>query len=643
MPDSYAFDDAVNVAKSFGSKGNDVAQMISERFSRTTSEIQELISDSKEAWDFYLRNHPQAQHLAGQTGRRLGTANINRSKKGLRLGLIPRSVDSVLSILHNSIFPSDERFFRGTPKNDVALRYQELYEQYRADNFAESNATEELRRFLLTLELDPAACLAVPWKVKKRKKTVYEAPSISFGGIEIPLPVLGVKEKTINDFVEFEGTVVECLDFNDWRVDPNARSIEDSWFIRRWYAPTWQVERDYDLKNVKPYHTSYLWDDDVDGNQKRLASGLTAPIPFDEEEEGKQQALLMICYDDFVIKGKVYENHVAVTLNGQELIWFGPNPYNHGRVPYIVHSLMPIPNQIYGLSLIKHAIPSAAVVDTAVDRVLKIGSWAAKPVFEVLNTEPAWRESKEVEPGMTIPVKRLGSIQQIQVNVTNLSLLEAVIQKAEDNIREVTGASPVFTGDDFANSPSNITAFQVDQHIQGANSRFQSIMNNFTNSVLEPLLYMSFENDKQFKTKDEYVAVGDITKTLTPELIKQMDFKWLITSAQAANSRGKRLANIRSLLLEIIPPMLQSGLVSLKPQGIEVDPYVALNDMLVLGGLPNANEIIKLIPMQGAMNGLPGLPPNVTGGGGPLPPAAQGAPGLPGAPLPNAGATAPQY
>lgn len=637
MPESAAFYDQDNLTKTLKeSDRSKVAELISQRFSNATTQIQKLIEDSRDAWDFYLHNKPNANVPQMSKGDKI-EVNNRTSRRGLRLGLIPRSVDSVLSILTNSLFPSDERFFRGTPQNPSAMEFQEMIEQFMADNFAEANITQEMRKLLLTLLLDSAAACAVQWKQKKRKKVVYEAKSIELAGIKVELPVLGMKKKTIDDFIEWEGSSLEPLDFNDWRVDPTARCIEDSWFIRRWYEPVWKVKRDYNLKKVDAYHTAWEDSNDANSNMKRSASGLAdPPIKLDSEDAGKEDALLMACYDDFIIDGELYENHIAVTLNGKELIWFGPNPYHHGRMPYIVTSLIPIPNQIYGMSLINHAIPSAGVVDTAVDKIMKIGHLAAEPIFEVDATEAAFKKAKRVTAGMTFPVRKPNSIRQVPIQVQNLSVLLQIIEKAEDNIREVTGASPLFTGEDFANSPSNITAFQVDQHLQGANSRFQAMMNNFSNVVLEQFCYMAFENFKQFKEKDEFVPVGMEQKELTVDILRQCDFKWLITSANAANTRGKRLANIRSLLLEIMPPLVQGGVVKLSQQNLVIDQQQLLREMLVLGGVPNADELLKSEPME-MMNGP--LQPPVPGGPGQAPAIPEGQPGIPapqgaGAPIP---------
>jgi len=632
MPDSFIFEEESTEDLTKEQKRK-LAKIVNERWRNATGKLWELIEDSSEGWDFYLRNTPN--HRRGGITRfkpKHDTNTSQRQPNGLRFGLIPRSVDSVLSIVFNALFPSDERFFRGTAMSVFSQEMQEMYEMYRTRNYQEDNTVTELKCALLNGMFDPAFCLAVPWKKKTRDKVVYEPPSMVAGGLEIPIPILPPRKKTIKDHVEWEGTQVQCLDFNDWRVDPDARSMEDTWFTRRWYMPVWQVEEMYGLEDVEP--AASAWELEEDENEKRELYGLP-PIDFETEEEAKKQALLMISYDDFEIDGEIFKNHAVVTLNGKDVVWFGPNPYNHGRIPYIVSTLVKVPNQIYGLPYMKHALPSAAVIDTAVEKSLKISALAAEPIFEVDATEPAFRRGRTVETGQTYPVKRPGAIRQVQVNVANLSILLDLIQRAEDNIREVTGASPIFTGDDFANSPANITAFQIDQHIQGANSRFQVVMKQVTDTVLEPLLFITFENDKQFKSSDEFVSFGGGVEVLTPDMIKQLDFKWTVTSAQAAQTRAQELANIRGALQEMAQ-LAQLGVIDLAQDRWEFDHNEAIKQMFIRAGVPDTDNLFRPVTdsndpfsllEQESLNGPPDVPGPQPGGEGPLPPGPGPTPG----------------
>lgn len=624
MPESVEFKERDNIVDQLTDEQKlELSQMVASRWKNSTTDIAELLQDSKEAWDFYLRNHPKPETLASGTKKKDNYEVRASARKGLRLGYIPKAVDSLLAQQHNATFPQDERFFKGTPRNDFSEANQELFEAFLAENFGEANTIEEFRKQRLNMVLDGTACLFTKWDVEETKnKTIYEPISI-----KLPTPV-GTKSLDVpftdravkRDVVEWEGTKVEALDFTDWRVDPTARCYDDSWFIRRWYDPVWKVKKTYpDAKEVKPYHASFP---EAYDNDKRGSAGLedlVRSMNKDDEPDGAKQCLLMVMYDDIVLGDEMYENHLVVVLNDSEVVWFGPNKANHGRKPYIVAPYIPIPGQLYGLSAVKHAIPAAEVIDKAVDEILRIGAWAAKPVFlkNVKDKAVQKHGTIDVKPGMTLPVMSDGAYAQLQVNLANMPVLEAIINKAEMIIQDVTGSNTFMAGD--APQAGDTTAFEVDQRVQGGNSRFMLIMSTFDNMVLEPFLAIAYENFKQYKSADENVN----GQTLTRDMFKKFDFKWVITSTRAALTRNKQIANKKALLFEIMPMLVQSGVVHLKPQNIEADQFYALTDFLGTAGITNADKIFKLTQgepgfitgdnpfatQQGDTNGVSAVPP----------------------------------
>lgn len=620
----YAFEEKRNIVDELSETAKqELIATISNNWEWSTREIQELIDDHNEAWDFYLKSEPKESDRAVKKGDKRDSKDaFDRLERGIRLGLIPRSVDAVLAILHNSLFPPDERFYRGTPGNAIAKDNQELFEVFLAQNFGESNISEKFRRGLLALCIDPAVAFCFHYKTKKCRKVTYVPKyEVKIGGFSLPLP-LGLKKKTDDNYVEWEGTDVEVLDFTDWRVDPYARSQDESWFMRRWYRPVSEVEEDFGLEEIGSYSQASAQGEEE--NLVRDHMGLR-PIDVADEPDGNDKALLMVCYDDFEIDGKTYKNHCALVVNAKELAWFGPIEDDHGKCPYVIHALKPVPNQIYGLPLIRHAINLAGMHDYLLSKVAKTAGWAGDPIFEVDAMEPAYKKRFAIRPGMTIPVRRVGSaIKQVDVNVANLSYIQPILVALQDSIREVTGANPMFTGDDVANSPANITAFQVDQHIQGANNQFQAILKNFS-SVLETYLSIAFSNFRQYKQKTEYIPIGSDQKELTPDMVKQMDYKWTITSAEAANARGKQLANLRTWNLELLPMLVSQGLVQLKGGVMVADPAASLKDMLNIGGM-DASKYLEVVEMQPGVMPL-GQPPIPIPGG--VVPPGQGGPVIP--------------
>jgi len=192
-----------------------------------------------------------------------------------------------------------------------------------------------------------------------------------------------------------------------------------------------------------------------------------------------------------------------------------------------------------------------------------------------------------VKPGMMLPVETFSAYQQLPINLANLSILESIIAKNEQTIQEVTGANPFISGDQP--TQSNITAFEVDQRIQGGNSRFQSIMTNLANLVLEPYVQIAFENFQQFKSKTE--IIGDYS--LSPDDIRLLDFKWVTIASQATMSRNRRIANMKALLFDVLPNLIQQGIVQLKPVGLEFDQVSALRNFLVDNGILDADKILR--------------------------------------------------
>lgn len=616
-----------------------LAAHIADMWQKDTEQIRQLIDEHHEAWDHYKRN--KADPLP--QGRKDGAASKPKHA-GVRQGHIPRAADSLLAMQHNATFPQDDRFFRGTPQDDYSEDKQEQYETWLASNFAEGGYVEELMKHRLNCILDGTALLAVKWEQRKRRKVfydpIYEVPSsplAAFGqmlGLPVPTPEpvqVGVQRREVEDWVEWEGSAIEALDFTDWRADPLARKYEDAHLLRRWYMPVWQVKRDYDLDEVKPYH-DYLSDDDF--RRSREQSGIEVHDSIGKaEEEGKENALLMVCYDTFMVAGKVYENHVALVLNDSELLWFGPNPYDHGMKPYILTPYSVMPGQVYGQSAIKQALPLAAVSDKATNLILKLGNWAANPVFlRRLSTEVMRRmQDIQIVPGMTLDINQEGDIRQLEISLGNIAVLDGIRQAAEEKIMEIAKTPSVMTGEDP--NKLGVTAFEIDQRVQAAGSHSQLNMTIFNNMCLEPLMQQAHENMRQYKTRDEFIQSYD--EPLTPDDIKRLDFKWVITSTNAMVTRAKQLAN-KTALLQQLPNLLQLGIIKLKPNYGELDGAGLIKSIAQDSGTKDLDAYFEVvsqeqmleeqmnagIPAPGAPGGLAGqpVPPEVAGAAGPAGP-----------------------
>lgn len=596
----------------------EIALLVFQRWQDASDKLVEggLTADSQEGWNFLLRNYPNKS--VGSQKKDLVDANRQQSK-GLRMGAIPKVVESMLAFMHNATFPKDDRFFRAIAQNDYSNdpELQERYEVHMARCFGISNVPEQMRLFRMSQIVDGTAAAKVVFKRRKTKKTEYKAKpvkdSINVLGVSIPFISRKVVAET-KDVIDWEGTVMEVLDFNDWRVDQSATSMDDSWFIRRWYESKSVIEHKYPWVDEDKITTWRQCFDEKSDTEKRQHSGLLEiPRAIDPqfEPDGNLHALMMACYGDFIIGGKEYKDHCAVVMNGLETLWFGPYEDNHGRMPYIVAPYKPIPNQIMGESAIKHALPHSEVIDQATSDALSVLRWAGKPLFGWNAKDKALRKllakgRLDVKQGMSIPMESRDSLWQIPISIADIQFMDGLIQRSVQMIEDLTGVSPFISGE--APDQGRVSAFEIDQRVQGGNSRYNAIMTAFDNNVLEPFLQMAFENDRQYKEKTENVDGKD----LSPDDIKLLDYKFIITSTQATLTRNRRLANLKAFLTEILPLLVQGGIATIENEGVKVKPLAAVRRLLIEGGLSDADEFIEAA--QGMNINPEGMD---TGGGNP--------------------------
>lgn len=610
MTETDSFNEKDNILADLSqSQREELVCLINERWSYSTSEIKELIEQSRLAWDYFLNNSPTQNALA-LAGPKDNYAAEQGQRKGLRFPHIPIAIESILAMQHNTTFPSDDRFCRGLPENEAAEENQELIEQFIAENFGAANTSSQFLNLRLNLMLDGTACLFTRWKVKKNPRKVDYEPKYQIsmptplGEVKMALPGGGTKKVKGSD-IEWEGTEAIPLDFNDWRVDPAARTFEESWFIRRWYEPVHKLKKDYPDADVKPYG-DYI--PSHEENQKRESAGLkpiSQVIDPQFEEEGKKNALMMACYDDFVIDDEVYENHVAITLNTGELVWFGPNPYDHGLRPYIVGPYIEVPGQIYGQSAVVHAIPIAESIDKGTDNILRASTWGSNPIILKNVNDPAVRQHKvvRVRPGMTLPVSDPQAYQQMNINMGNSQVLFQLIASAEEKLMRVIGNSPFMEGG--APEQGRVSAFEIDQRVQGSNSRSLYIMNTFNNTFLEKFMFIAYENFRQFMEKPVKINGKEVTR----DMVRLAKYKWLITATQATISRSRELANKRAFLVELLPQLVQAGSVKLKAEVAEFDLIQYVKEYMTKGGEKDVDRHLKVI--QGAVPQMMGPQGNV--------------------------------
>jgi hypothetical protein len=410
-------------------------------------------------------------------------------------------------------------------------------------------------------------------------------------GEPVQVPTGEVQESSFEEVV-YDGGELSTVPFEDWRVEPYASSFQEAYFLRRmWVTPAKLKQMFPNVPKELVVSFKETKANDYLSTHKEVYAGLTGQSKnlSSDKRDGRDRAMLMFHYDDFYIDGKVYPNHLCVIINDIECIWFGPNVYNHGSKPYVLTPYHEVPNQLYGLSGVKHILPNSEIVDAIWNIMYTNARWGSSPIFLTDVTDPIQTQNTKLslKPGSRIPVSRPDSIRQMPISLANIAYLGEIMKEAVLNVKEVSGATDYMTG--AVADKSHVSAYETDMRGENGSSRFQTVMDSFNTYVLEPLLTQFYENDRQYKVTDEFVE-GDI---LSPEDIKLSVFKFSTVSAQASLSKNKRVRQLLELLTQTIPATQALGVGAPKAQEIEFNVYTILQQLLAEGGMTFAGNLMQ--------------------------------------------------
>ncbi len=561
-------------------------KMSKDRWEYSTDQVQHLLQLSQRAWEAYLDNTISTE------------AEVeSKADKGIlkspRMGLIPKTVNTLLSIHHNASFADEKNYFDATPLNERAEQLKPYYEASLIQRAQSKNHLQKLRMLRLCSIIDGTACLYVKHTHDINDRISYEeelSPSVDPLGYPTVAPTGAVVETRMKEVV-FDGADLEIIPFSDWRADPYARDIDEAYFLRRMWVDTYKAQEMFSQAPKKlfvPYSSS-LKDEYVEQNKDSFYFEHSKFKDIEKDSlDAKEKCVLTFHYDDFWVGGKLYRNHLCVIVNNVDVVWFGENPYNHGKKPYLITPYMEVPNQLYGVSAVYHLLPSSEVVDAGFKILYDNAKWTSQPIFIGDFTDPMLSTQKDLslEAGTIVPVMNKDSLTQLPINLGNVAYLKEVIGLATDTVKEVSGASEMMMGE--TPDKSHITALDTSVRADNGTSRFQTILDTFNRYITKPMMQMIYENDRQYKVKDEFVA-GAI---ISPEDIKLSEFSIDTVSATASMLKTRTAQQKFQLLTGTLPQLMSMGVVTPKPQEVQADVGQLLVSFLQDMNILNADQYI---------------------------------------------------
>jgi hypothetical protein len=206
---------------------------------------------------------------------------------------------------------------------------------------------------------------------------------------------------------------------------------------------------------------------------------------------------------------------VITTINDDVVVDDKPNPYNHGKKPFVIHKVNKLPNEFFGIGDIEQIKPlqdglnhTWQLMDDNATKTANIG-WTIDPIvgektiLALKEGLPKPGSLKVVPPGMLRPDETPQFPQYLIV----------LAQRYVDQIGTVSGITEILQGKD----PHHRTAKGIERIFEAAVSRIGA-STRLMEQALEDVAYMVFSCAQQFYTEQRTFALIGTSGTPTGQL-----------------------------------------------------------------------------------------------------------------------------
>ena len=626
MPIQYLFPTGEPVKLDASLQGELVVQS-NKRWQNWTDMLEQIRTRAMEANQLYLENRPDALDFEKPD---------DATSSRIRRPVLAEAIDSTLAQQHLSSYPSDERFFKGRPRNQLTKDRINVYEKHVEKRLSEIDFMLNSLKDRKNKMLAGTSAVWHPFMYEEVMKAVYEYPKVF--GIRIP----GKPKKRKKQTRTFEGTGFVPLHFEDWRVDPCVDNLKEANFIWRRWVPVEELKAVDGLENTGDIQSyNGVWDESASNKNTYYEEIGIERTWQDLDASLCENALVYEEWGDFYLDGEYYPNHVLIYSNDAVFHYFGPNPYDHQLKPFTVAPYIPLAGTLYGKSIAQDIIPLCHAMDTMLNQQIDAFSIVSSVPFTYLIEDQAVAAffgdgPVSLRPGEGIPVQQHESLRPIQWPMDAINLSEGAQQRLKEEIRESTGGVPYATGG-VSEMDQQRTATETSILASGTNTRFQLNIQIYEEQVLKPYLEMIFANDRQYITQAAFV--DNYPEPLLPDMVKMMELSFDVTGSRSIMSRSKEIQEMDTIIAAL-PGWIQSGLVIPSGDKLQVNVPEMLKRRVGLNSsfrdLDNFTEVITVEAQQqqqqeqmnlGVMNGPEEIQQLAAGGAPPAMPGVQPIPG----------------
>lgn len=554
-----------------------LAQQLVNRFQQWKTARQPMEAKWKECWDAYLC------HMGDLYADPFGPAP-DRSR--VARPVLYEAVEGIQANLVNALLPTDENFFTVLGKRESDHQHAEVIEAFLRNRLETLGFSERYAQFLKQAIITGNSVAAVPWVQRHRRQQVTK-----------PIEVLGVPvghRVVEEDVLTYNGPEFDVIDMFNFYVDPNATRFEEAMVIHRLERP---------LRHLKALPEVYA---NLSGLEGIVLNDETSPHRTHSKgnqglvEPTEPMVELLEIWGDFTVGKHTYENYVCVVANGERIIRFEANPYHHGMKPFVFTNLIPVPNEIYGISAIEKCLGLQHAINTLTNQKLDVINISINNPFTYLINDDVFDPNTVVtRPGALIPVKSHDTLKPIQY-LNNFTIAFDEIADLKGEVEQATGALKFLTGAGEIRGGKR-TATEIQALVSGGAQKFNGFISHLENTSLEPFLAMVFASAKQFTQTKETVRLAAKNGQLKfvdilPRILQQAKCQFKIQGSQAVATRSQELDGMLAFLQMVNNnPQLQ-GQVNTLPLLKKIYRRLGFNDEDMVfqpadNGLLNSNDV----------------------------------------------------
>jgi hypothetical protein len=287
-----------------------------------------------------------------------------------------------------------------------------------------------------------------------------------------------------------------------------------------------------------------------------------------------------------VRSGSSYSPYKRTMYTGQNiLLYTGPNPFAHKRIPIVHTSYVKLPNEIYGIGVIETGCDLNEAMNQMVSMIRdnwNIGINHRLLYDTTMDIDHEALNNANV-PGGKIgvsgdPTKAVFPLPTFTPNNNDYQLLELY----KGQIELATGISD-FYGKGVGGPGANSTATGISSIINESNYRFKLFIRNLELDILQPLLEMSAMNVIQFMSDEEEVMITEDNPLIPKYVTVTADqivgaFQFDLVAANYATNEVVRQRNLMALMqtLEMNPYVDQYAATKLMFKTFKIPEYTSL-------------------------------------------------------------------